>query len=313
MSKTFSCFLLASLWAAGCGTALAVEAEAAPPQELSKLCPDFHIGNSLTVDAQVRPQEPGVDSILATLGVDRPCPGWQLASGTGLYRHFTFTSNTGTPLVPSTNAAYGCWDRAFAEVRFHAVTLQPWSDGSTCSRERAGLVGLIRALRASPLNQKTKIFFYTAIPNTPERQYPVTSATTFAQVWNSPLPSDTDKSAWQPSKAGVDWLIEQARQGTGETLRRVPLGDVLAALDAKLRAQSVAGFKTGWDLYRDRTHLNASGSYVAALTMAAALYDKDPRATGLGKRFKNIDPAFAAIVKEVVYQSLGADEKMKPE
>ncbi len=248
-----------------------------------------------------------------TLGIDRPCPGWQFASGTGLYRHFTFTSNTGSPLVPSTNFAYGCWNRAFANSRIHAVTLQPWSDGSTCSQERDGLVGLIRALRASPLNQKAMIFLYTAIPGTPERQYPVTSATTVEHVRNLTLTADMDKSTWQPSKAGVDWLIEQARQRTGETLRRVPLGDVLAALDAKLRAQPVAGFKTGWDLYRDRTHLNASGSYVAALTMAASLYNKDPRTTGLGKRFEKIDSAFAAVVKEVVCQTLGADEKMKPE
>lgn len=268
------------------------------------LLPDFHIGNSITVDAQVRPQEPGVDGILATVGIHRPSPGWQLASGTGLFRHFTFTSNQGTAFVPSTHSTYGRWDNAFAKYRFHAVTLQPWVHGAVGTQELEGLVGLITALRASPLNKQTPIYLYSAIPGTPNREFPVTSVTTLAEVWHAPLSAAMETSAWERSKAGIDWIAEAAYKRTGETLKRVPLGDVLAALDVRLRERPITGFRQGWDLYRDHTHLNLNGSYVASLTMATALYDIDPRKTGLGERYKNLDPAFADIVKEVVYQIL---------
>lgn len=297
------CFRTAAwvaLWAA---SAAAVRSQT-EPADGSGPFPDFHIGNSITVDAQVRPQEPGVDGILASVGIHRPSPGWQLASGTGLFRHFTFTSNQGAPFNPSTNAVYGRWDHAFAKHRFHAVTLQPWVHGATGMQELEGLVGLITALRASPLNQETPIYLYTAIPGTPDREFPVTSATTLAEAWNAPLSAAMDTSPWERSKAGVDWIAEAARQRTGETLGRIPLGDVLAALDVRLREQPIGGFRQGWDLYRDHTHLNFNGSYVASLTMATALYDIDPLKTGLGGRYKNIDPAFAEIVKEVVSQVL---------
>ncbi len=280
-------------------------AAAEPP-----LLPDYHVGNSLTIDAEVRSGEGGLDGILRSAGVERPAPGWQIASGTPLHRHRTFTANDGGTLEPRVDDTYGRWDAAFAGHAFHAVTLQPFSMGSTAVEELDAAVAMVRAVRANPRNADTRLFLYPAWPATPGGAFPVEAPTTFRAEWEAPLPAGfPTEEAWPRTAAGTAWIVAGVEAATGERLHVVPIGEVLVALDARLRERSIAGFRSAWDLYRDALHMgprpgsdpDLSGVYVATLTMAASLYDIDPGRTTLPRRFENrVDPALAALAQEVV-------------
>jgi hypothetical protein len=291
---------------------------------LGQARPDYHIGNSLTVDAELPGNVAGVDQILASRGAARPAPGWTIMSGSGLHRHFTFTDNSNNPVTPNPGGAFGLWNNAFANNAFANVTLQPWSSGTTAFQERDAFIGLVNALRANPANRTTQIWLYPGFPQTPAALPVPNSAPTFEEVWAAPLPNMTASTAWPRTRAGTLWMEQQVESAIpGVDVRVVPVGEVLSRLDAALRANPITRphpsgtgtvtYDSVWDLYRDTIHLGpvpanpaqSEGIYALAVTLAATLYNIDPRLIEPTSRFTTarVDPAFATLAERIVWST----------
>lgn len=296
---------------------------ALPHPVIAQPRPDYHLGNSLTVDSELPGNVGGVDQILASQSAARPAPGWTIMSGSGLHRHFTFTDNTNAPVTPTAGGTFGRWNTAFASTAFANVTLQPWSQGTTAFQERDAFVGLVTALRANPANASTRVWLYPGFPQTPTALPVANTAATFEQVWSAPLPTMTASTAWPRTRAGALWMKQQVEAAVpGVEVNIVPVGEVLSRLDGALRATPITRpdpknpgqnvvYDSVWDLYRDTIHVGpdqvnpsrGEGNYVLALTMAAALYNVDPRRVPPTARFTaaRIDPAFATLAENIVW------------
>lgn len=59
--------------------------------------------------------------------------------------------------------------------------------------------------------------------------------------------------------------LRDARPNMARPVWMIPVGDVFAALDQKMKAGQVPGFDTVWLLYKDGIHMNKYGSYLTAL------------------------------------------------
>jgi hypothetical protein len=83
----------------------------------------------------------------------------------------------------------------------------------------------------------------------------------------------------------------------------VPAGDVLNALDKRMRAGDVPGFSSVVDLYQDDVHLKGGVGYFAvSTTFYATLYQDNPMGLAIPANMTStVTPEFAAIVQRVAW------------
>ncbi|MCK6487632.1 MAG: hypothetical protein L6R48_04695 [Planctomycetes bacterium] len=100
--------------------------------------------------------------------------------------------------------------------------------------------------------------------------------------------------------------LATATAGLRQPLRLIPVGSVLAELDARMRAGQVPGYTRVEELYNDEVHLTEDGNYVALETYWAVLFARDPRGLPRTALFPTVSDAFAAQVQEAVWQVVTA-------
>ncbi len=124
---------------------------------------------------------------------------------------------------------------------------------------------------------------------------------------------DFEKSYLQRYTAG--WDDTNETQDYFETLTRilrkvnpylakpvslVPVGDVMYALDQKMKAGQVPGYTSIYQLYADGIHLDNIGSYVVGCTFYATLFQENPKWLP-GEPYKVTDPQLEEIIQETVW------------
>lgn len=81
--------------------------------------------------------------------------------------------------------------------------------------------------------------------------------------------------------------------------RLVPVGDVMAELDARLQAGQTAGWSTVWQLYKDGIHLGPTGSYLCGATFASALLGLAPKDLPTAA-YGAVDAQLAPLIQECI-------------
>jgi hypothetical protein len=256
----------------------------------------YHVGNSLTWDARVGN---GLPTLAADAGLGLTT-GYHIRCG----RPLSFIAANPDDVCVAPNSS-GLYTEAFASQAWDAITLQPYS-GSTPRQEYTAFKSLVQQARQNPDNLGTRFYLYANWPNTPPADV------TFYDAWNDPTAVDPDAGLVRNAN-GFNWIFDQLKadpdlQGVG--LFMIPVGGVLAEVDLRMRGGQIPGFTDGKQLYRDITHLNNLGRFIAANTFLATLFGRDPTGTPTNSDFDTspgqtvpivITPALATAVQQAVW------------
>ena len=81
--------------------------------------------------------------------------------------------------------------------------------------------------------------------------------------------------------------------------RLIPVGDVMAELDARLLAGQVAGWSTVWQVYKDGIHLGPTGSYLCGATFATTLLGLEPKDLPT-QAYGAVDPLLVPVIQDCI-------------
>lgn len=220
----------------------------------------YHIGNSLTWDG--RPSDGLPDLADGIAGVDWET-GYHIRSSQPLsyiWDHPDDYTVAGDPTGPFATALPGsAWDR---------VVLQSHS-GSTLLAEQQAVLNMIDLTRTNPANADTVFYLYQGWTNLPH-------GGSYSAAWLKDV-ADEDDAASGKRQAYYIHLLDRVRSRTDAEVYLVPVGDVLLALDRKMRDGEVEGYTNIREWYRGNQHLSFSlGRYAASVTTFATMYGESP-------------------------------------
>lgn len=200
---------------------------------------------------------------------------------------------------------FGYYPKALAEFAWDVLSLQPF-DRQLVGDESADLPTARRfldlALKRSP---DLEVLIYSRWPrrdeSAPDNYLPLE----YAAKWLRPY----NEGAWDGTNETRDYferLLARLRDAYPErSIRLVPVGDVLLALDEAMRRGGVPGLTSIDRLYQDGIHLNAVGSYVVGCTFWATLFRESP--VGLPHEPYDVDDEpLALAIQQVVWNVLQA-------
>ncbi|MEI8195255.1 MAG: DUF4886 domain-containing protein, partial [Phycisphaerae bacterium] len=205
------------------------------------------------------------------------------------------------------------WTIALPQHHWDVVTLQVWQDDikATLKTDTAAVNAIITATRSRADNATTRFFIYA-----PWTVVKYDDLNSYRQAFLAPSPN-------QPEQLGAatrDYfrhVTESVRQ-TNPDVALIPTGEVLLALDDKMRAGKFEHLTSVQQLHRDVIHLNSLGSNVTAWTAYAVIFKKSP--VGLpndihpGKDFppfKNVtevSPADLKLLQETIWELVSSPE-----
>ena len=215
------------------------------------------------------------------------------------------------------NDAFGYPTNAFVKYQWDAISLQPFDRHlDTDTKNINDYISL--ALR-NPANKSTRFYIYARWPRMTIKGVGVQYDKNNYGKPNADASKITDYSrlddwqttwakkytgGWDNSNETADYfetLTKTMRQQRpGVQIDMIPVGHVMSALNAKMQAGQVPGFKTIWDLYNDGIHMGPVGSYVVGCTFYATLTRSSP--IGLpSASYGQIDPRVAKIVQQTVF------------
>ncbi|MEQ8784825.1 MAG: hypothetical protein RIC55_00940 [Pirellulaceae bacterium] len=331
-TSTFTAIVLIAVVCVSCVRADAAE-ELAPPETKLRV---YHVGNSLTRNIPLE----RLTQLFASAGGSYEY-GMQLGGGMRLEQHLVKRSHGGPPGSAEYNLVekYGPYDRALKTSTFDALILQPymerldaepqWSSRypyfTTGALQAAtGFIDFARgrakpsdehadALPANTEHTATERFYIYATWPKAEQVLSRDGEKTYAAYWEAPYAGGV-----QPCREFFAQLVtrlNERRPDLKTPVRMIPAGEVLAALDKKIRRGELPGIEKFYarvqpyylkargpkspfnpeafqrdagvlNLYADNVHMNdqphngadsgAIGSYVAALTVYATLSGKSP-------------------------------------
>jgi len=222
----------------------------------------YHIGNSLTRGLSVR----RLAALFAASG-GRYDHGTQLGGGKKLYEHLANRTADGKPFKRNNiqTKKYGDWVDAFQKHTFDAVVLQPsgaWltdrdPDNEIVTGDVEAACGFIAyATGANPAkNVATERFYiyggwtaFTYMLQRKDLDADKDGAVSFSEFWDAPY--DGNSKEWVvrvvPNRDFLSKLIAEINERNPDLKHPVlliPVGEVFAALDVKIRAGRLPGLK----------------------------------------------------------------------
>lgn len=212
-----------------------------------------------------------------------------------------------------TEAPYGASRQALTGYEWDVITLQPFDrlleggrehEFETCSR----FIDL--AIARSP---DAQIYVYQRWPklvavagSSPETYQPFD----YSATWKRKYSGNWDTS--YETHDFFDRLVAKLNKSFGDRLKKpvkvIPVGDVMAELDQRIKAGEVEGIKKIEELYADTVHLNDAGRYLVGVTFYATLYGDDPK--GLPTReYGEVAPAVAKAIQAAAAKVVKAAEQ----
>lgn len=253
----------------------------------------FHIGNSLTGNLMPHLLEDsfGRNGIPATVGwhIDHSQSAASIAS-----------NPKGVGGLEGWVPFYGVWSDALPGHPWDYVAIQTFF-GPSGVAEVAGIQAFIDALGVHPANAGTRIYLY----ETWQWNEWSSSQGAYATLWERPY--RTLRQPIEPNARFFSRLLHRLRlDNPSRTIGVIPVGEVFAVLDNRLRAQAVEGssrtLRSAWDLYQDVIHLGRDGAYVAHVTTVSTLLNRSPDEMVLDPGLVgSVTPEFRALVHKVVW------------
>jgi hypothetical protein len=290
MSPSRGSFLRSLLFAA---TGMLIAASVCMPGTTHAQSSVYVIGNSLTND-----MVPDGLQVLAD------------ASGTPANVGFHIrSSNSLTYIVANpadiTYARGGAWPEALALGRWDAITMQPYlGAGSTLESEAGAILALVEQARRGN-NAAAKFYVYAAWPSVTD------TGGRYESYWRQAV-ADNPTQPTVLAAAYFDALLARLRRDlpAGTAVEIIPVGEVLAEIDRKLRAGAWSGIDDVTALYRDADHMGDVGRYAAAVTVYAKVWGRKPVAgealavyqQGLGR--VRLSPELARWIDDVAWETV---------
>ncbi len=191
---------------------------------------------------------------------------------------------------------FGYYPNALSRYEWDAIILQPFDrhlDGDDGDLARASAF-LDLAARKSP---RARLYIYSRWP-----RRDANGALDFAAKWNRAY-----TGGWDNTEEGRDYFekllaaLRKARPHEAKRMFLVPVGDVLLALDKKMRNGEVPGLASAKDLYADGIHFGDTGAYVVGCTFYATLMRDDPRGLPTAP-YGAVTPEAAKVIQETVWE-----------
>jgi len=251
----------------------------------------YHIGNSLTHGVVTFPN---FAAYMGDPGQPYVC-GYHILWGASLNG---IVQRQADPSV--TVKAFGAYPVALAAGHWDLVTVQPSfavMEGPQGDLARATEL-ITMAVAHAP---EVQIYIYEAWPSVGDKAAPGT----YARMWDRTY----TPGAWDHVLYSHDYcsrLVDalRAEHLTAKPILLLPVGAVLAHLDAKAHAGLVPGVATVESLYRDGTHLGMIGNFVALCTWRCVLRQKNPQGVNEALLPPEISPALARIVEQTVWETV---------
>lgn len=224
-----------------------------------------------------------------------------------------------------TESPFGYPNQAFRQFTWDAISLQPF-DRHLTSADASDDVTHIRryAELASSRSPEVQLFLYARWPritvgakalavdkNHDDAQNPgsgrdLSHADSYERRWLANYTGGWDNS--NESRDYFDRLLLEARKATPflrKPILLVPVGHALHALDQRMRAGEIPGYRDIHQFYTDDIHLNEAGSYLVGCVFYATLFREDP--AGLPTEpYGRITPELARILSDVAWQTVRA-------
>ena len=278
----------------------------------------YYIGNSVT--DTVRYGE--LAQLAATRGVKLDW-GRTMIPGAPLEWIYTHP-NDGFQRAPS-----GTWTNALNHFAWDAVSLQPFDrqlHGKNKEGQDLGDVPLIKefARMAARKNPDVQIYLYARWPRVtsggkgipfdkndydptkPGSGNDLSKVDDFTARWDARYSGGWDNS--NETRDYFETLLREVRQETPFLKKQpllVPVGHVMNALHAEMKAGRVLGYTSIYQLYKDGIHLNEAGSYLVGCAYFTTLLKQSP--VGLPTTpYGRIDPALAETIQQMVWQVVAA-------
>lgn len=205
------------------------------------------------------------------------------------------------------------WTKALPDNHWDVVTLQVWQDDdkATLKRDTDAVNGIIAATRARPDNASTRFYVYAPWTDVKFNEFD-----SFRNNFLTPS-SDKPDQLGKPTRDYFRHVMDSVRK-TNPDVGMIPAGEVLLALDQKMRAGKFERLNSVQQLHRDVIHLNSIGQNVAAWTAYAVIFKKSP--VGLPNDihpskdyppFKNVtevSPADLKLLQETVWEVVTSPE-----
>jgi len=287
----------------------------------------FHIGNSVTDTINYT----GLGQLVSSRG-DVYTMGRHMIPGSPLawiYSRGIDGNNDGVANDPTgfTEAAFGPYNTALANFSWDAVTLQPFDrqlgtptgllqafpdvSGSNDVPVIREFMKILRSNSATTNNTNTKVYVYQRWPRRPQVGG-VPQTINYPQQWNR-----TYTGGWDGTEETRDYFnqvlassrtvatnLAAADGKPANPVFIVPVGDVMAELDVRIKANQIPGFTDITQLYADGIHLTNVGGYLVGLTFYATLYGKDPNGLPVANAYATplpISAPLAAALQDVVW------------
>lgn len=269
----------------------------------------FFIGNSVTDSLRYK-----AFAALAAKGGTEITWGRHMIPGSPLF--LLWKENSGF------TERFGPSRKALTEHAWDVVSVQPF-DRKLTSKSGEGDLEVIQQMIDAQVAQNPAVRFYVFSrwprmasvdgkpikfdkydydPSKPGDRPDLARIKPWSELWERPFRAD----AWDNSNETRDYFeqvvtrLREANPKLKEPVRMIPVGDVFAELDRRMRAGQVPGFDNIWLLYKDGIHVNDHGSYVTALTFYATLLRKSPVGLPVGE-YGAVSPDALRVFQETVW------------
>lgn len=243
----------------------------------------YHIGNSLTIDAQ--------PTLLPFLGEQA---GLNLSSGAHVLCNSTMQdileSPRSTCLQPG---QFGYFSQALPNNDWDAVTLQPFTgDGETTLQIDINSVNLFKQYaELKGKNDDTEYYIYQSWPRRNDWE-----------IWDDSVTNDPEQPTVH-SESYFDILLNELRVQHGNQFKLVPTASVLNEVRSQITAGRIDGITDVDSLYRDSTHLSDVGRFIANSTLFSTITGKPTIGLAVNEAWTDeVSPELAATLQEIVWQ-----------
>ncbi|MFM7424449.1 MAG: Calx-beta domain-containing protein [Elainella sp.] len=121
-------------------------------------------------------------------------------------------------------------------------------------------------------------------------------------------------SGWQntESRSYYDTLAQGLRSAHPDLppTQLVRVGEVLYALNQRMKNGQVPGYTSIWDLYTDHVHLNNVGSYIVGATYYATLYRSTPLSIPIPSDYGSVPAATAQIIQQTIWDVVSVERPL---
>lgn len=204
---------------------------------------------------------------------------------------------------------YGYYTNALPNYNWDALSLQPYDRKLSSDSEYS-----IKFIDLADHYPELQVYIYMRWPGTDDN-FPKT-ADGWNDLWTRPYTGGWDGT--NETRDYLEILVDKLRDTLPhiKPVLLIPMGEVMYALNNKMKNGEIPGFSSIWDFYADGSHLTDVGRYMCAVTGYATLFKEDPRGLpvpgGFGTIGDNIKNHIQTTVWEVVtsYAYAGVNEQL---